>query len=61
MLRFHISIPVAVISATHLCTLALKHHLHKAPGEQNTPPPLSLRAEPYREVILLSSLAWGFR
>lgn len=39
-------IPVAIVSTAHLCTLALKHHLHKASREQNItpppPPPLSL-------------------
>lgn len=39
MLQLHISIAVAIVSTTHLCPLALKHHLHKASRERNWPPP----------------------
>lgn len=39
MLQPHISIPLTIVSTTHLCTLVLKQNLHKASREQ-TPPPL---------------------
>lgn len=51
----HISIPLAIVSTTHLCTLVLKHHLHKASREQSNPP--SLHREKHT-VQWSSSPAW---
>lgn len=42
MLQLHISIAVAIVSTTHLCTLVLKRHLHKASRERSCPPSPSL-------------------